>query len=250
MKKCILIFILMMTYGITINAQGLNGLLKDIKGDTSSTVNKFFGKLKKNKAGLSEEEIINGLKEALETGSQKSSDKLSAVDGYFTNLAIKILLPPEAHNVTNTLRSLGLNKQVDELILTMNRAAELAAKEAGPIFINAVKQMTIADGLSILKGSDTAATTYLRAATSTQLTAAFKPIIDNALSKLNVAHHWDKVFTTYNKFSMQKVNTDLNSYVTGKALDGLFYQVAKEETEIRKNPAARTTKLLKKVFGN
>lgn len=200
--------------------------------------------------GLSSDDIVAGLKEALSRGTTKSSDKLSAVDGFFKDAAVKILLPPEAAKVEKTLRSAGFGKQVDDAILSLNRAAEDAAKAAAPIFLNAIKNMTVSDGVNILKGSDTAATGYLRKSTSTQLTTAFRPVIDSSLQKTGATKYWKTVFDTYNKMPLvQKVNTDLPAYATAKALDGVFYYVAQEEKNIRQNPAAQVDDLLKKVFG-
>lgn len=198
---------------------------------------------------LSTNEVVAGLKQALEIGSNNAGNKLSVTDGFFANLAIKILLPPEAQKVEQTLRNLGMGRLVDNAILSMNRAAEEAAKSAAPIFIGAIKDMTIADGWSILRGSDTAATSYLRGKTSIALANAFRPVIDRALSKTNATRHWNTVFSAYNKFSTNQVNPDLASYVTEKGLNGLFYQLGEEEKDIRNNPLARTTELLKKVFG-
>jgi hypothetical protein len=132
----------------------------------------------------------------------------------------------------------------------MNRGAEEACKEAAPIFVNAIKKMTVQDAVSILKGADTAATGYLRSNTSSALTTAFKPIIDGALEKVGATKYWSTMVTTYNKFSMQKINPDLSTYVTERALQGVFTQIAVEEKNIRKDPVARTTELLKKVFAN
>ncbi|HNJ59274.1 MAG TPA: DUF4197 domain-containing protein, partial [Chitinophagaceae bacterium] len=140
-------------------------------------------------------------------------------------------------------------KYVEDAILSMNRAAEDAAKSAAPIFINAIKNMSFADAWEILKGSDSAATKYLKQQTSKPLTDAFRPIIDKSLAKVNATQHWNTVFSTYNKFSFKKINPDLASYVTEKALEGIFYQLAQEELKIRKDPIAQTTNLLKKVFG-
>jgi hypothetical protein len=249
MKKSIVLAVGFSVLVITSNAQGLKGLIKNIKNDTSKA-NPLNGILKPGSSSLSTDDVVAGLKEALQTGATKSGEKLSAVDGYFANAALKILMPAEAKKVESTLRTFGMGKQVDELVLTMNRAAENAAKEIAPIFINSVKQMSIKDGWSILKGSDTAATQYLRTSTTVQLTEKFRPVIDKALANLNAAKYWDKVFSAYNQFSKEKVNTDLTAYVTERALSGVFYQVAQEEKDIRKNPAARTTELLKKVFSN
>lgn len=199
---------------------------------------------------LTTDQIVAGLKEALTIGTQNSSNKLSAIDGYFANAAIKILLPPEAQKVESTLRSLGLGSTVDKAVLSLNRAAEEAAKSATPIFVNAIKQMTITDALGILKGGNNAATNYFKGKTTAALTDAFKPTINSALSKVSATKYWADMFTVYNKFAKTPVNTDLSAYVTGKAIDGIFFQVAQEEQQIRTNPTARVTDILKKVFGS
>lgn len=202
--------------------------------------------------GLSNDEIINGLKEALSVGATNSSSKLSAVDGFFANAAIKVLMPPEAKKVESTLRSIGMGDMVDKAILSMNRAAEDASKSAAPIFIDAIKGMNVQDALGILKGSDTAATSYLRGKTLPALSNAFRPVIETALQKTDATKYWKDLFETYNKLptTFKKVNTDLSGYVTERALGGLFFQVAQEEAKIRKDPAARVTETLKKVFGS
>jgi hypothetical protein len=153
--------------------------------------------------------------------------------------------------VERTLRSAGFGKQVDDAILSLNRAAEDASKSAAPIFLDAIKHMTVSDGLGILKGPDTAATGYLRKSTSAQLTAAFHPVIDSSLQKTGATRYWKQIFDLYNKLptTFNKVNSDLPSYATAKALDGVFYYVAAEEKNIRTNPAAQVDDLLKKVFG-
>lgn len=200
--------------------------------------------------GLTTNDIVAGLKEALTVGTQNSSTQLSLADGFFANAAIKILMPPEAQKVENTLRSVGLGSVVDKAILSMNRAAEDAAKSASPIFINAIKQMTILDAIGILKGGDFAATNYFKEKTTAALTEAFRPSIDNALTKVNATKYWKDVFTAYNKFSANPVNPDLSAYVTSKAVDGIFFQVGIEEQKIRKDPVARVSDILKKVFGS
>ena len=200
--------------------------------------------------GLTTNDIVAGLKEALTVGTQNSSNQLSLADGFFANAAIKILMPPEAQKVENTLRSVGLGSVVDKAILSMNRAAEDAAKSASPIFINAIKQMTIIDAIGILKGGDFAATNYFKEKTTAALTEAFRPSIDNALTKVNATKYWKDVFTAYNKFSANPVNPDLSAYVTSKAVDGIFFQVGIEEQKIRKDPVARISDILKKVFGS
>jgi len=199
----------------------------------------------------SNEEVIAGLKEALTIGGEKASTSASAVNGYYKNPKIKIPFPPEAKSMEKKLRSMGMKKQVDKFILTMNRAAEEAAKKSAPIFGNAVKQMTITDGVNILKGADTAATGYLREKTSTPLHNEFKPVVKAAVQKVDVTKYWKPLVNAYNKIPMvEKMNPDLDEYITNQALQGLFYLVAQEEIKIRKDPAARVTDLLKKVFGN
>jgi hypothetical protein len=201
-------------------------------------------------AQLSNLDVASGLKAALDKGVQTSTQKLSLTDGFFKNLAIKILMPPEAKKVESTLRGMGMGAQVDQAILSMNRAAEDASKSAAPIFLNAIKQMTITDAITILKGGDSSATTYLRIKTSPALTAAFTPVIKTSLDKVNATKYWNTIITTYDKVPFtKKVNPDLTAYVTEKALAGLFYEIALEEISIRKNPLERTSDILKKVFG-
>lgn len=194
-------------------------------------------------------DIAAGLKEALTIGATKGAAALSSTDGFFKNAALKILLPPEAAKIERTLRSVGMGRQVDEAILSINRAAEDACKTAAPIFTNAIKQMTVTDAIGILKGADTAATAYLKRTTSAPLTSAFKPVIDSSLQKTDATKHWTSLVNAYNKFSFQKLNPSLSDYVTEKALSGIYSQIALEEKNIRQNPAARATDLLKKVFG-
>ncbi|GAC1389592.1 MAG: DUF4197 domain-containing protein [Ginsengibacter sp.] len=199
---------------------------------------------------MSSADIVNGLKDALALGAEKSTSRLSSADGFFKDAAVKILMPPEVSKVQTKLQMLGLGSLVDNAVLSMNRAAEDASKSAAPIFLQAIKGMSIKDALSILKGSDTSATSYLRSSTLTQLSAAFAPIIQASLKKVDATKYWTDVFTAYNRFSLNKVDTDINSYVANKALNGIFYYVAQEEKNIRANPAARATNILKKVFGN
>jgi hypothetical protein len=199
----------------------------------------------------STKEVASGLKEALTKGVSKGSDEVSKEDGFFKNPEIKIPFPPEVKQVESTLRNIGMDEQVDKFVLSLNRAAEDAAKEAKPIFVSAIKQMTIEDAWSILKGEDDAATTYLNKTTSAQLKEKFKPIIKASLDKVNATKYYKELITAYNKVPLvKKVNPDLDTYATNKATDGLFVMIAKEEKNIRKNPGARTTDLLKKVFGN
>jgi hypothetical protein len=158
-------------------------------------------------------------------------------------------MPEEAKKVESKLRTMGMGKQVDNAILSMNRAAEDAAKEVAPIFLSAIKGITIQDGVGILKGGDFAATNYLKERTTASLTESFRPVIENSLKKVDATKYWNTLFTNYNRFSSEKVNPDLVAYVTEKALAGIFYQVGLEEQQIRKDPLARTSDILKKVFG-
>jgi hypothetical protein len=201
--------------------------------------------------GLSTDDIASGLKDALAKGTQAATDKLSAVDGFFKDAAVKILLPPEATKMEKALRSAGFGPQVDKAILDINRAAEDAAKSAAPIFLNAIKGMSVSDGIGILRGPDTAATAYLRKSTTPQLMAAFLPVIKSSLDKVGATNSWKTVVDAYNKVIPfhSKVNADLPAYTTQRALDGVFYFVAVEEKSIRANPMGQADELLKKVFG-
>lgn len=227
--------------GDSSNSKGFGGLLKKansiIKGGSTAG------------SSLGNSEIVDGLKEALSIGAEKSAGKLSAVDGFLKDAAVKILLPDEVKKIEPRLRALGLGKYVDDAVTSMNRAAENAAKTATPIFINAVKKMTIQDALGILRGSDTAATSYLKKSTTNDLTNSFRPVVDSALAKVNATKYWNTLFSAYNKVALKSVTADLNEYVTDKALKGIFYYIGDEEKKIRQNPSARVTDILKKVFG-
>ncbi|WP_297335611.1 DUF4197 domain-containing protein [Algoriphagus sp.] len=195
-------------------------------------------------------EISAGIKEALEKGTGISADRLSAEDGFLENLDVKILFPEEAKKVENTLRNIGLGKLCDDVILSLNRAAEDASKEAKPIFTAAIKQMTLQDVQDILLGEKNAATQYFERTTTDSLTVKFAPIIDQSLTRVNATKYWGEVIERYNQVPfVKKVDTDLGSYVTQKAIDGLFVEIAKEELKIRENISARTSPLLQKVFG-
>lgn len=202
------------------------------------------------KGGLSTDEVVQGLKEALQFGTDSATSKLSALNGFYKDALVKIVMPQEAQNVEKTLRNVGLGSVVDNAVLSMNRAAEDASKYVGNIFLNAIKQMTIQDAFGILRGGNTAATDYLKQKTTAQLTAAFTPIVSKSLEKVDATKYWKDVFSAYNRFSTKPVNTDLTAYVTQKALDGLFVKIGLEEQQIRKDPAARITDILKKVFSN
>jgi len=200
---------------------------------------------------LTTAEVGEGLKEALINGISNGSDLASAVDGYFKNPRIKIPFPPDVKKVEDKLRQIGLGSEVDKFVMTLNRGAEDAAKEAKPIFINAIKQMTIQDAWGILRGSENAATEYLKRTTTAQLREKFQPVIANSLNKVNATKYYSDIVTQYNRIPLvEKVNPDLNDYATTKAMDGLFLLIADEEKKIRQDPVARTTELLKKVFGS
>ncbi|MCB9256718.1 MAG: DUF4197 domain-containing protein [Chitinophagales bacterium] len=194
-------------------------------------------------------EIGNGLKEALEIGISTGANRLSAKDGYLGNSLVKVLFPPEAQKVEKTMRDLGLGAMVDKAIVSFNRGAEKAAKEAAPIFVSAIKSMTINDAMGILLGQPDAATSYLKQSTYNELKSRFTPVIDRSLNEVQATKYWSDVITRYNQIPLvQKVNPDLTTYVTEKALDGLFLMVAKEELNIRDKVSARSTSLLQKVF--
>lgn len=196
-------------------------------------------------------EIGSALKEALEIGVSAGTDRLSLQNGFLGNAAVKLLFPPEAQKVEKTLRGMGLNKPCDDFIMSMNRAAELAVKEAKPIFISALKQMTLQDATSILLSKENnTATSYFQRVTSDALNAKFQPLINEALNKTEATRYWTDLSTRYNKIPLvNKIQTDLTAYATQKAMDGLFYEVAQEELKIRSNSGARNTALLQKVFG-
>ena len=216
--------------------------------DTAKSILQSVGNA--TNGGLTTDEVVQGLKQALQFGTDSATTKLSALDGFYKDALVKIMMPPEAQNVEKTLRNIGLGGVVDNAVLSMNRAAEDASKYVGNIFLNAIKQMTIQDAFGILKGGNTAATDYLKQKTTAQLTAAFTPIVNTSLEKVDATKYWKDVFTAYNRFSDKPVNTDLTAYVTQKALDGLFIKIGLEEQQIRKDPAARITDLLKKVFSS
>jgi hypothetical protein len=200
---------------------------------------------------LTNTEVISGLKEALSVGTNNSISLTSKLDGFYKNPALFIPFPPAAIKVKEKVESLGLKNQVDKFVETLNRAAETASKEAAPIFLNAIRSMSIADGFSILSGGDNAATTYLKEKTSAQLRTKFNPVVKEAITKVEVTKYWNPLINTYNKIPfIEKQNPDLEDYVTRKAMDGLFFMIAKEEKKIRKDPLARVTDILKKVFSS
>jgi len=203
-------------------------------------------------SGAGTGDVTAGLKEALAVGTGNAVQTLSKSDGYFRDAAVKILLPGKMQTAAEVLKKAGYQKEVDDLILSMNRAAEQAAPKAKPIFEDAVKKMTFEDAQKILNGGNTAATDYFKAKTTPQLTDAFKPVIADSMNQVGVTHSYKALTDRYTSLvPFGKMDSfDLDSYVTGKSLDGLFLKVGQEEAKIRTNPAARTTDLLKKVFAN
>lgn len=244
----------LMFFNLKIQAQSkLGTLLKKVttttkKDGTTTTTTTTTSKA--SNGTPSALEIGTGIKEALEIGTSRSADALSAKNGYLGNLAVKILFPPEAQKVEKALRTLGLGSLADNVITSMNRAAEGAAREAKPIFIAAIKQMTITDATNILLGKPNSATEYFKKATTSQLMQKFKPVISSNLDKVGATKYWSDATKQYNRLPMvAKVNTDLSDYATQKAIEGMFVQVAQEELSIRNNLGSRSTTLLQKVFG-
>lgn len=254
MKKIAILITVCCVVSFSSQAQSLGDILGGILGSgNNETKSKTTtrGNSGISLGSLSNGEVVSALRQALEIGSKNAGAQLSAKDGFLGNALIKILLPPEARQVESSLRQLGMGSLADKLIVQMNRAAEDAAAKAVPIFINAIKSITIQDGLSILRGGNGAATNFLKSKTTVALTNAFRPVIQGSLNKYNVDTYWNQVFSTYNKLPLvqNKINPDLTAYVTERALNGLFVTVAQEENKIRTNPAARVTDLLQKVFG-
>ncbi|HEX2608643.1 MAG TPA: DUF4197 domain-containing protein [Flavisolibacter sp.] len=201
--------------------------------------------------GITQYEAAQGIREALDQGVGRGIGLLNKENGFFGNDVYKLLLPPDAQRIENTLRQIGMGSLVDKAILQINRAAEDAVGYARPIFLDAIKGMTITDAINIVKGPRDAATQYFKERTTSKLIAAFSPIIKQSLDKVSATKYYTDIISTYNNFptTMNKLNPDLPSYVVDKAVTALFDQVAQEEANIRANPVARTTEILKKVFG-
>ncbi len=200
---------------------------------------------------LTTSEIVQGLKESLKVGTNNAIKDLNRENGFYGNPILKIPFPEEVKVVEEKLRAVGLDKIVDDFILNMNRSAEKAVSKAGPIFINAIKEMTFDDARNILKGPDNAATEYFKNKTSTELSNAFKPSVQETLDQMHVTKYWSDVMTAYNKIPFTRsVETNLAKYVTDKAVNGVFHNLAKEEKLIRNDPKARVTEILKRVFGS
>jgi len=202
-------------------------------------------------AGISEAEAGRGIKEALAQGVTRAVLNLHKTDGFFGSNFYKMLLPPDSRKAEGTLRRVGLGGQADKAILAINRGAEDAVGTAGPIFTDAIKEMTVTDALGIVRGNTDAATNYFRVKTSAHLADAFTPSVRASLEKTHATKYYGDIANSYNRFPLasEKIDPDLTSYVVGKAVDALFDQIAREEANIRANPVARTTDILKKVFG-
>jgi hypothetical protein len=221
-------------------------------GCTASQVQQTIDGLLDSTTGapVTQGEVANGLKEALTVGISKGADLASQTDGFYQNSLIRIPFPPEVQRVETRLRQIGLGGEVDKFILSLNRGAEDAARSAKPIFISAIRSLTIQDAWAILRGDKNAATEYLRRTTSDQLTNAFQPVMQTSLDRVNATRYYGEIITRYNQIPLvQKVNPDLEGYATQKAIDGLFLLIEEEEANIRENPVARTTELLRRVFG-
>ena len=202
------------------------------------------------KSGPDKGQIVAGLKEALTIGTDNAVSLVSATDGYFANQAIKILMPEKIQKVADVLGKVGYQKQVDEFVLSMNRAAEQAAPKAKSIFVAAIREMTFEDAKKILNGGDTAATEFFKAKTGGRLYESFKPIVSSSMDEVGVTRSYKEMMGRYTSLPFTSAESvDLDHYVTNKSLDGLFYMVGQEEKKIRTDPAARVTDLLKTVFG-
>lgn len=201
-------------------------------------------------AVVTETEAAQGIREALDHGVGRGIQTLNVPDGFFGNETYKLFLPPEAQKIESTMRQLGMGAMVDKAVLQINRAAEDAVGFARPVFLDAIKAITISDALGIIKGPKDAATQYFREKTTDKLITAFTPVIKGSLEKFSATKHYEDLINTYNRFptTVKKLNPDLTAYVADRAVAALFDQIAKEEANIRENPAARTTEILKKVF--
>jgi hypothetical protein len=224
-----------------------------IVGATACTTQQIADSMRilTEEAPLTNAEIDSALREALIKGISVGADQVSKAGGYLNNPQIKIPFPPEMVKVENTLRDLGMGSIIDQFVTTLNQGAEEAAKEAKPIFVNAIQQLTIQDAMSILKGKEDEATQFLKRTTTIQLADKFMPVIKSALNKTEATKYYNEIVTTYNAIPfVQKVNPNLDAYATQLAIDGLFVMIAKEEKNIRQDPAARTTEILRRVFGS
>jgi hypothetical protein len=237
--KALLVSVLMFCTAMSVQAAGLEDFMRSLGGTPKSSP-----------SSTDENTTAAGLKEALAVGTENAVKSLSRPDGYFGNELVKILMPEKLQNVADVLRQVGFERQVDEFVLSMNRAAEKAAPEAASIFGNAIREMTFDDARKILAGGDTSATDFFREKTHDRLYAAFKPVISSSMDKVGTTRSYKDMIGKYESLPfMGSQSFDLDHYVTNKALDGLFLVVGQEERKIRTDPAARVTDLLKTVFG-
>jgi uncharacterized protein YpmB len=236
MKKTFFIILFVLVFAASLSEAGfLDNIMKNI-GLSSQQ-------------GLDDKTVISGLKEALSVGTDKAVKEVSSIDGYLANQAIKILMPEKIQKVADILAKVGYQKQVDDFILSMNRAAEKAAPQATSYFADAIKEMTFEDAKEILNGGDTAATDYFKSKTFDKLYNAFRPAVSSSMNDVGVTRSYKNMMDKYTSLPFVKEEAlDLDHYVTNKSLDGLFYMIAREEEKIRTDPAARVTDLLKKVF--
>ncbi len=236
MKKLFLLIVLLPTVGFAQWQDVLNKVKDELAKVTSQT-------------GTGTIDISGGLKEALNNGITKQVTKLTAVDGFYKNELVKIVLPEELQKVDKTLRKLGMSKLANDGIRSLNRAAEDAVKEATPIFVNAIKGMSFSDAKSILMGNESAATDFLKGSTSAELYTKFSPVIQKSIGKVGADKIWATIIKKYNTIPMiTKVNPDITDYVTNKSMDGVFKMISVEEKNIRTNLNSRTSETLKKVF--
>jgi len=226
-------------------------VLEDVAGNVGGGTTSGGGD---TKPSLTNDEVISGLKEALQIGIKKGAGLASKQDGFFKNPKIFIPWPESAVKIKDWAVDKGFDGKVNEVVMNFNRAAEEASKKAAPIFVNAITNMSIGDGFEILKGSDSAATQYLIKTTTTPLKAEFKPVVHDAIATVELTKYWDPLATGYNKVAKfsgkDQIETDLDEYVTQKGMDGLFYLIKQEEKKIKKDPVEQVTDLLKKVFGS
>jgi len=235
-KKCLFIFVAFVFSASLTHAGLLDDIMKGVGGAS--------------KAGTEDSTIAAGLKEALSTGTENAVNTVSKADGYFGNQMIKILMPEKIRMVSDVLSKLGYQKEVDDFVLGMNRAAEKAAPKAAAVFGDAIREMTFDDARKILNGGDTAATEFFKTKTHDKLYDAFKPIISSSMDEVGATRSYKEMMSKYETIPfMDRTSVDLDHYVTDKSLDGLFYMVGQEEKKIRTDPAARATDLLKTVFG-
>lgn len=245
MKKnaYILLFGLLVTNAHALDLKGLGDVVNKIKGDSSTSNDADV-------SNLTDKEANDGLKLALNQGVTKAVDVLGATDGFLGNKEVKIPLPDSLKKIEKGMRMVGMGNQADELVLKMNRAAELAVPEAKTLLVNSIKQMSLADVKGILTGPQDAATQYFKKTTSTDMAAKFLPIVQKATANVQLADTYNKYAEMGSQFGvMKKENANINQYVTQKALDGVYLMVAKEEAAIRQDPMGQASNLLKKVFG-